>query len=169
MVTKEQINMKNEKWVLMCCVSFALVMLIGLTIQSCRSNSITKLRIDTDSVGALALVQENDSLYFRNLFQKYRKQFSFRRELFTPVQDSTGKTIGSVLSERQKIDLLETVEKDSTELKHLSTKQSEDRQTDLKCNSEMALEKKKRPPNIYVAILGLMILFGFVYVIRRRS
>ena len=96
--------MKSENVLLTICLIVIFIFIVGLTLQSCRSSKLdqrTRTEIDTASLSEETKKIWTDSTLWESL--KANLTFEWVQEKYTPVQDSTEKVTGSVLTERNSV------------------------------------------------------------------
>jgi len=96
--------MKSENVLLTICLAVIFIFIGGLSVQSCRSsklNQSTRLEIDTASLREETKKILADSSIWESLKANFKLEWV--QEKYTPVQDSTGKVTGSVLTERNSV------------------------------------------------------------------
>ena len=67
--------MRSIYWILACCLMFAAVMVMGLSMQSCKSKKLVESVTQVDSVGQNHHQEVDDSLFLEQFFQRNRKKF----------------------------------------------------------------------------------------------
>ena len=92
--------MRSIYWILACCLMFAAVMVMGVSMQSCKSKRAMEKSVHMDSVGMSAYKEEMDSFAFRRLLERYNKNFSLEIRHYRPVKDSVGKVTHTYLEKQ---------------------------------------------------------------------
>lgn len=91
--------MRSVYLILGCCLMFAAVMVMGVSMQSCKSKRAMEKSVHVDSVGMSAYKEEMDSFAFRRLLERYNKNFSLEIRHYRPVKDTTFEVTGTYLEE----------------------------------------------------------------------
>lgn len=81
--------MRSIYWILACCLMFAAVMVMGVSMQSCKSKRAMEKSVHVDSVGMSACKEEMDSFAFRRLLERYNKNWTLEIRHYRPVKDTT--------------------------------------------------------------------------------
>lgn len=81
--------MRSVYLILGCCLMFAAVMVMGVSMQSCKSKKLAESSFKVDFNAMSACKEELDSFAFRRLIERYNKNFSLEIRHYRPVKDST--------------------------------------------------------------------------------
>ena len=151
--------MRSIYWILACCLMFAAVMVMGVSMQSCKSKKLVESVTLVDSVGQSHHQEVDDSLFLEQFFQRNRKKFEFNLVTYRFVKDSSGNVIGSVPDKQIGL----KVDNDSTthhQVGGLVHKENED-STDVQVEKKQEVKEKPPPDDlrIYFWILFVILLF----------
>lgn len=94
----------RHHYVSICCLLFATVMMMGLSIQSCKSKRHLESTVSVDSTRYAAYHHETDSLQFTRLLDQYRRNYSIEIKRYRPMMDTAGNVVGSYLAETAHIE-----------------------------------------------------------------
>ena len=156
--------MKSICWILCCSLMFAVVMVMGITMQSCKSKKMVQSTSTVDSVGVDYHRSVNDSLYFEEFIRRNKKRFEIDVTWYRPVKDSTGKVTGSVPDKRLglKVDIDSTTHEKSGGAVRLA-------ETD---STEVEIQRKEseeeRPPPDEYKIFFIFLLLTLLFVLLKK-
>ena len=156
--------MKSICWILCCSLMFAVVMVMGITMQSCKSKKMVQSTSTVDSVGVVYHRSVNDSLYFEEFIRRNKKRFEIDVTWYRPVKDSTGKVTGSVPDKRLglKVDIDSTTHEKSGGAVRLA-------ETD---STEVEIQRKEseeeRPPPDEYKIFFIFLLLTLLFVLLKK-
>ena len=105
--------MRSVYLILGCCLMFAAVMVMGVSMQSCKSKRSMEKSVQVDSLGMTAYKEEMDSFAFSRLLERYNKNWTLEIRHYRPVKDSTHKVTGSYLDTRINLTHRHEKERDS--------------------------------------------------------
>ena len=160
--------MKHTAFVIMCSLGFAVTMVLGLMVQSCKSqkNSV----VDTSvSVDASRLSSEmSDSAFLAQILRRFHENYSLSISNYAPVYDSSGHVTGSVLVQSVQVSTETDIQEDS--LIASSSQELSVDSTDLDLSQSIHDEEhaKVSSPSIYPGLISLLLLAIFVYFVRRK-
>lgn len=92
--------MRGSHFVLMCCLMFTMVMLMGLGIQSCKSKKTLEMTSSVKQSEYGAYSRTYDSLMFSRLMERNHRSFNLELRRFKPVTDTAGNVVGTILDEQ---------------------------------------------------------------------
>ena len=151
--------MKSVHLVLGCCLMFMAVMVMGVSLYSCKSKKAIEKSVQVDSMAMSAYKEELDSFAFRRLLERYNKHWTLEVLHYHPIYDSTGKVTDTYLEKRVQMSHRHEHERDSSGLDaaHLIREDSTENSLD---KSENVEEKPlSNEFKIYWVFLLLMLLF----------
>ena len=156
--------MKSICWILCCSLIFAVVMVMGITMQSCKSKKMVQSTSTVDSVGVDYHQSVSDSLFFEEFIRRNKKRFEIDVTWYRPVKDSTGKVTGSVPDKRLglKVDIDSTTHEKSGGAVRLA-------ETD---STEVEIQRKEseeeRPPPDEYKIFFIFLLLTLLFVLLKK-
>ena len=156
--------MKSICWILCCSLMFAVVMVMGITMQSCKSKKMVQSTSTADSLGVDYHQSVNDSLFFEEFIRRNKKRFEIDVTWYRPVKDSTGKVTGSVPDKRLglKVDIDSTTHEKSGGAVRLA-------ETD---STEVEIQRKEseeeRPPPDEYKIFFIFLLLTLLFVLLKK-
>lgn len=147
------------RYLMMCCLAFATVMILGLSIQSCKANRSLQSDVQTEEVRYSAYERGADSLMFTRMLEQYHRNFALEILRYVPAVDTTGKVTGSVLQEQIRLTLQDHSFKDNTSVEsgqvHVTDTVSVHTLTDTQID-----DKSWSPSNLtYIVIAILLLIF----------
>ena len=156
--------MKSVYWILSCSLMFAAVMIVGLSLHSCKSKKLVESSSELDTRKHSSHQEVDDSLFFEEFFKRHRRRFTFSLTTYQFVKDSSGIVTGSVPD--KKYDL--SVDEDSTshQNKGIVTREEKGDSTDVQV-SQSEEHKEKPPPEDYRIFVCLILAFLIVIFIRK--
>lgn len=95
----------KHHYIFICCLMFATVMMMGLSIQSCKTKRHLESTVSVDSARYAAYHHESDSLQFTRLLEKFQRNYSIEIKRYRPMMDTAGNVVGSYLAETAHIEL----------------------------------------------------------------
>ena len=156
--------MKSICWILCCSLMFAVVMVMGITMQSCKSKKMVQSTSTADSLGVDYHQSVNDSLFFEEFIRRNKKRFEIDVTWYRPVKDSTGKVTGSVPDKKLglKVDIDSTTHEKSGGAVRLA-------ETD---STEVEIQRKEseeeRPPPDEYKIFFIFLLLTLLFVLLKK-
>ena len=134
--------MRSIYLILGCCLMFAAVMVIGVSMQSCKSKRGLEKRMQVDSMGMSAYKEELDSFAFRRLLEYYNKNFTLEIRHYHPVKDSTFEVTDTYLDTWISLKSNHSHQRDSSGFDSMQLVKEDSTMTDV---SEETEEKEEEP------------------------
>ena len=106
--------MKSVHLVFGCCLMFMAVMIMGVSLHSCKSKKAIEKSVHVDSMATSAYKEELDSFAFRRLLERYNKHWTLEVLHYHPIYDSTGKVTDTYLEKRVQMSHRHEHERDSS-------------------------------------------------------
>ena len=154
--------MKEVRFVVMCCVVFAVSVLSGLAMHSCRTVHKTAEKT-ADFKGTLT--ERSDSAFLASIFQKWAKNIDLTINEYTPVIDSAGRVTDNVLTREVKFQSAENAE--AQEVHNATVQHSKNDSINFK--SEVLEEVDKAPPKrVFMCVFLVIIVSILFYVVKKR-
>lgn len=162
--------MKSENILLTACLIFILVILSGLTLQSCKSssNSTADKSVQVDSSAALKATNVSDLSMLIHRLQLDQENYEWNIEQYIPLTDSAGRVTGTAIisrntgkrsGTRQQTEAAAIVKNDSANI----TAQSQ-----LKSNDAQRITKSKQVKpisfSIYTYLFFAILLILFIRI-----
>lgn len=151
--------MRSIYWILACCLMFAAVMVMGVSMQSCKSKRAMEKSVQVDSARMSAYKEELDSFAFRRLLEHYNKNWTLEVLRYRPVFDSTQKVTGSYLDTRINLTHSQEHERDSSGWE--AVLQEKEDSTEVTVSEES--EHQEQPISFDYKILFYSVLVIFVF------
>ena len=163
--------MKSENILLTACLMFILVILSGLTVQSCKSssNSTAEKSVQVDSSARLRATNVSDLSMLIHRLQLDQENYEWNIEEYIPLTDSAGRVTGTAIisrntgkrsGSRQQNESAAIVKKDSANI----TAQSQ-----LKSSDAQRITKSKQVKSVSFSIYTyLFFAILFIFFIRIR-
>lgn len=152
--------MKSVYLILGCCLMFAAVMVMGLSMQSCKSKKLAQSVSTIDSVGMDYHQSVDDSLFFEEFIRRNKKRFEMDITWYRPVKDSTGKVSGSIPEKKLglKVDMDSTTHEKSGGAVRLA--ETDSTEVDMQRKDS----KEERPPPDEYKIFFILLLLALFFV-----
>lgn len=158
--------MRSIYWILTCCLMFAAVMVMGVSMQSCKSKRAMEKSVQVDSARMSAYKEELDSFAFRRLLERYNKNWSLEIRHYRPVKDTVHRVTDTYLEKQVLFSHRYEKERDSAGWNAvLRTKEDS---TEVTVSKES--ESKEEPvPKDYNPIFFMTFVLLFLLFIRRKD
>ena len=153
--------MRSIYWILACCLMFAAVMVMGVSMQSCKSKRAMEKSVHMDSVGMSAYKEEMDSFAFRRLLERYNKNFSLEIRHYRPVKDSAGKLTDTYLEQQVFLSHRNVHERDSSSLLELMLVKEDSTEVHLSEDTEIEESPVKRNYNMLFFVFIIVVFLCF--------
>ena len=149
--------MKSVHIVLGCCLMFMAVMVMGVSLHSCKSQKAIEKSVQVDSMSMSAYKEELDSFAFRRLLERYNKHWTMEVLRYHPIYDSVGKVTDTYLESRIQMSHRHGRERDSSgwDVVHLIHKDS----TEVSTDKNESVEEKPLANEFKMLIVFMLILF----------
>lgn len=151
--------MKSVYLILGCCLMFAAVMVMGLSMQSCKSKRAMEKSVQVDSLGMSAYKEELDSFAFSRLLERYQKNWSLEIRHYRPVKDSTGKVTHTYLEKDIRMRHRHEKERDSSGWDVLLISKEDSTEVRVSEDTEHKEEPVTRDYKIFFLLLLMALLF----------
>lgn len=156
--------MKSVYWIMGCCLMFAAVMILGLSLHSCKSKKVAESSLDLDEMRHSSHHEVDDSLFFEEFFKHHRRRFTFSLTTYEFVKDSSGIVTGSVPG--KKYDLSVDEDSASHHNKGIATREEKGDSTDVQVRKSEE-HKEKPPPEDYRIFIFLTLAILLVIFMRK--
>ena len=154
--------MRSVYLILGCCLMFAAVMVMGVSMQSCKSKKLVQSTSAVDSVGVYCHHSVEDSLFFEEFIRRCQKRFEIDVTWYSPVKDSTGKVTGSVPEKKLglKVDVDGLTHKKNGGAVRLAVADS----TETEVQRKESKEERPPPDEYKIFFLFLLLALFFVHI-----
>lgn len=159
--------MRSESVVLTVCLMVVFITIGGLTVQSCRSTKMQKTVYEQmDSTGQKSHSREvnNDSLL--RLLKMNKWALRYQAEFYTPVIDSIGRVIGTVLARKESVQVAHEESSDSVAETKNQTVEKQKSEVAVKRDLKEKVNEEKKvrvsPILIIIALFGCILFAMFV-------
>lgn len=154
--------MRSIYWILACSLMFAAVMVMGVSMQSCKSKKLVQSTSAVDSVGVYYHHSVEDSLFFEEFIRRCQKRFEIDVTWYSPIKDSTGKVTGSVPEKKLgvKVDVDSSTHKKNGGAVRLAVADS----TEAEVRRKESKEERPPPDEYKIFFLFLLLALFFVHI-----
>ena len=142
-----------------CCLMFAAVMLMGLSMQSCKSKRTVERNVQMDSMAMSVYKEELDSFAFSRLLERYQKNWSLEIRHYRPVKDSTGKVTHTYLEKDIRMRHRHEKERDSSGCNVVFISKEDSTEVQVSEDTEHKEEPVARDYKIFFFLLLMVLLF----------
>lgn len=156
------LKLKSENIILAVCLTFVVIVLIGLILQSCRATS-SHLKSERIAQEHTDNKEIEDSLALQEFIRRMQSKTFLRVYKFVPVQDSTGQVVGNRLDEVMETGSCSGVEEETRNLVRdvQVTDSTSDRSYEEKVNQVV----EKKTPDIGLGIFKYLLIVPVIAIV----
>lgn len=156
--------MKSWHLILGCCMAFAVSMMIGLSLYSCKSKKMVEQSSHKDSLAMVAYKSETDSSYFQRLIEQQSEETAIQVVYYQPTKDTSIHVTGTYISKVVNLVHKKQLDKKNDVDKSVEKKETQESQHEVSEDSESKEEPApKRAISLVIFILIITGLYLWSY------
>ena len=154
--------MKSLSWIFCCCLIFATVMIMGLSLHSCKSKKAVESSAQIESTTMAALKEEMDSFYFQRLLERYNKNWTLEVLQYHPIIDSTGKVTDTYLEKSVQMSHQHERVRDSSRFDAVFEVKEETTEVAVSEDSELKEVPEPKDYRIFIYLILVLLLIKWL-------
>lgn len=153
--------MKSLHLILGCCMAFAVSIMIGLSLYSCKSKKMVEQSSHKDSLAMVAYKSETDSSYFQRLIEQQSEETAIQVVYYQPTKDTSFHVTGTYVSKVVNLVHKKQLDKKNDVDKSVEKKETQESQHEVSEDSE---RKEEPAPKRNIGLVIFILIITGLYL-----